>query len=62
MANTQESPPRHFGIFYPRGYVVVALPSEEAPSDAETHRVMNAARRLGYVKAQKYDRFTITVL
>jgi hypothetical protein len=131
MANTQESPPRQFGIFYPRGYVVVALPSEEAadrmrralleggyddeeikildpnrvlqgtsadleqlspfvralgseqhateshqqavkagqsllvvyaPSDAETHRVMNVARRLGYLKAQKYDRFTITDL
>ena len=131
MAKDQQSPPKQFGIFYPRGYVVVALPNAEAadrmrrslleggyeedeikvmdmervlsgasadlehlspfvralgseqqateshrraaeaghallvvyaPSDPETHRVMNVARRVGYLKAQKYDRFTITEL
>ena len=33
-----------------------------APSDLETERLMNVARRVGYVKAHKYDRFTITEL
>ena len=28
----------------------------------EDREPMNAGRRAGYVKAQKYDRFTITVL
>jgi hypothetical protein len=124
-------PPTQFGIFYPRGYVVVALRSAEdadrmrrslleggyteddiklldtervlqgatadleslsplvralgseqqateghrrgaaeghtflvayAPSELDTERLMNVARRVGYVKAQKYDRFTITEL
>ena len=131
MATQQESPPKQFGIFYPRGYVVVALPTAEAadrmrqalleggydedeikilerdrvlegtsadlehlspfvralgsegqmteghrraaeaghtllvayaPSDLDTQRLMNVARRHGYVKAQKYDRFTISEL
>ena len=126
-----ESGPKQFGIFYPRGYVVVALRTEEdaerlgrslleggydegdiklldtqrvlegttadleqlsplvralgsevqateshqagaaaghtflvayAPSDLDTERLMNVARRVGYVKAQKYDRFTVTEL
>ncbi|HYC33876.1 MAG TPA: hypothetical protein VEB59_16415 [Gemmatimonadales bacterium] len=131
MAREREAPSRQFGIFYPRGYVVVALPSTEAadrmrrtlldggydeedikvlerervlegatadlehlslfvralgsepqvseghqrgaaeghaflvvyaPSDLDTERLMNVARRHGYVKAQKYDRFTISEL
>ena len=133
MAKQQQdsAPPRQFGIFYPRGYVVVALPDVEraegmrralqeggyeeddirlldtervlegatadlehlsplvralgsevqateghrhgaaaghvflvayAPSDLDTERLMNVARRFGYVKAQKYDRFSITEL
>ena len=33
-----------------------------APSDLDTQRLMNVARRIGYVKAQKYDRFTVTDL
>jgi hypothetical protein len=126
-----EEVPRHFGIFYPRGYVVVALRTAEdaervrgslleggyaeedvqlmpmarvlegasadleqlspivralgseaqateshlasataghslliayAPSDLDTQRLMNVAKRIGYVKAQKYDRFTVTEL
>ncbi|MEO7985983.1 MAG: hypothetical protein ABI766_05585 [Gemmatimonadales bacterium] len=123
--------PRQFGIFYPRGYVVIAfekqaeadqmrrllidggydendiksLSSEQvlqgasddlrelsplikalgdealmakshvasaakghtflvayAPSDLDTERLMNVARRVGYAKAQKYDRFTVSEL
>ena len=33
-----------------------------APSDLETERLMNVARRVGFTKAHKYDRFTITEL
>ena len=33
-----------------------------APSDLDTERLMNVARRIGYVSAQKYDRFTLTDL
>jgi len=33
-----------------------------APSDLDTQRLMNVARRIGYAKAQKYDRFTVTEL
>jgi hypothetical protein len=33
-----------------------------APSDLDTQRLMNVARRVGYVSAQKYDRFTFTQL
>jgi hypothetical protein len=33
-----------------------------APSDLDTERLMNVARRTGYVKAHKYDRFTLTEL
>jgi hypothetical protein len=33
-----------------------------APSDLDTARLMNVARRIGYVSAQKYDRFTLTDL
>lgn len=127
----QSKPPTQFGIFYPRGYVVVALRTSEdadrmqwslieggyaeddikildtervlkgtsadleqlnplvrllgvgspgteshragaaaghtflvadAPSDLDTERLMNVARRIGYVKAQKYDRFKVTEL
>lgn len=127
----EEAPPTKFGIFYPRGYVVVALRSAEAaeqmrqslmeggyaeadiklldtkrvlegasadleqlsplvralgfevqateshresaaaghsflvayaPSELDTERLMNVARRIGYAKAQKYDRFTVTDL
>jgi hypothetical protein len=127
----QEQPPRQFGIFYPRGYVVVALQRQAdaerlrqllvdggydeedvrmldtaqvlagasadlenlspfikalgseagatkshlegaakgqtflvvyAPSELDTERLMNVARRVGYVAAQKYDRFSITRL
>lgn len=126
-----QKPPKQFGIFYPRGYVVVALRTMEdaermgqalrdggyeaedikildtarvlagsssdlehlnplvralgtesdltaghqagaalghtfvivyAPSDLDTSRVMNVARRIGFAKAQKYDRFTVTTL
>lgn len=133
MAKTKQAPepPRQFGIFYPRGYVIVALRTADAaenmrhslleggydeedvklmdmervlkgtaadleqlsplvralgseaqateshqrsaaaghtlliayaPSELDTERLMNVARRIGYVKAQKYDRFTITEL
>lgn len=133
MAEHKKSPgvPRQFGIFYPRGYVVLALRTAEdaervrgslveggyaeddvqvmpvervlegasadleqlnplvralgaetgateshlasaraghtlliayAPSDLDTERLMTVARRVGYVKAQKYDRFTVTDL
>jgi hypothetical protein len=127
----QQKPPTQFGIFYPRGYVVVALRSADdaermqwslieggyapedieildtkrvlegastdlqhlnplvrafgsevqateshragaeaghtflvayAPSDLDTERLMNVARRIGYVRAQKYDRFKVTEL
>jgi hypothetical protein len=30
-----------------------------APTDLDTERLMNVARRVGYVSAQKYDRFTL---
>jgi hypothetical protein len=33
-----------------------------APSDLDTERLMNVARRVGYVSAQKYDRFSLTDL
>lgn len=33
-----------------------------APSDLDTKRLMNVARRVGYIKAHKYDRFTLTDL
>jgi hypothetical protein len=33
-----------------------------APSELDTERLMNVARRIGYVKAQKYDRFSVTDL
>ena len=33
-----------------------------APSDLDTERLMNVARRHGYLRAQKYDRFTFTEL
>ena len=33
-----------------------------APSELDTERLMNVARRVGYLKAQKYDRFTVTEL
>jgi hypothetical protein len=33
-----------------------------APSELDTSRLMNVARRIGYVKANKYDRFTVTDL
>jgi hypothetical protein len=127
----QSKPPTQFGIFYPRGYVIVAFRKPEdaermqwslveggyaeddikildtkrvlegasadleqlnplvralgaetqateshragaaaghtflvayAPSDLDTERLMNVARRIGYVKAQKYDRFKVTEL
>jgi hypothetical protein len=127
----QSWPPTQFGIFYPRGYVVLAFRTPEdarrmqwslieggydeddikildtklvsekagkdleelnplvralgaeadatathvagaaqghtflvayAPSELDTSRLMNVARRIGYVKAQKYDRFTVTDL
>jgi hypothetical protein len=53
MANQRQesAPPKRLGIFYPRGYVVV-----------DTERLLNVARRIGYVKAQKYDRFSVTEL
>jgi hypothetical protein len=127
----ERKPPTQFGIFYPRGYVIVALRTPEdaermhwtlieggyaeddinildtkrvlegasadlqhlnplvralgeetqaseshkagaeaghtflvayAPSDLDTERLMNVARRIGYMKAQKYDRFKVTEL
>jgi hypothetical protein len=127
----QAKPPTQLGIFYPRGYVVVAFRTPEdaermqwslveggyaeddikmldtqrvlegasqdleqlnplvralgaeasateshragaeaghtflvayAPSDLDTERLMNVARRIGYAKAQKYDRFKVTEL
>jgi hypothetical protein len=127
----ESSPPKRFGVFYPRGYVVVALRTEQdaermrwslieggydeedvmlldsekvlelataeleqlnplvravgdefqateshiagaragqqflvayAPSELDTERLMNVARRIGYLQAQKYDRFSVTVL
>lgn len=33
-----------------------------APSDLDTERLMNVARRVGYDRAHKYDRFTIATL
>jgi hypothetical protein len=33
-----------------------------APSDLDTERLMNVARRTGYLKAHKYDRFSLTEL
>jgi hypothetical protein len=33
-----------------------------APSDLDTQRLMNVARKVGYSKAHKYDRFTIANL
>jgi hypothetical protein len=33
-----------------------------APSDLDTQRLMNVARKVGYDTAHKYDRFTITRL
>jgi hypothetical protein len=127
----QSKAPKQFGMFYPRGYVVLAFQTEDdaervwqllvdggydeddvrimdrarvmkgssedlehlspliralgsesdileshqagaasghafliayAPSDLDTQRLMNVARRIGYVSAQKYDRFTFTKL
>jgi hypothetical protein len=127
----EKAPPTRFGIFYPRGYVVVALRTQEdaermrwslieggyaeedvklldtekvleiasaeleqlnplvravggeaeatqshiagatagqiflvayAPSELDTERLMNVARRVGYVRAQKYDRFSVAEL
>jgi hypothetical protein len=127
----EQKPPTRFGIFYPRGYAIVAFRTPEdaqrmqwslieggydeddiqildtelvlekagkdleelnplgralgeeaqatashvagaaqghtflvayAPSELDTSRLMNVARRIGYVKAQKYDRFTVTDL
>jgi hypothetical protein len=124
-------PPRKFGMFYPRGYVIISFASEEdaqrvrrslidggydeedahlmdtqrvlegssadlehlspliralgsepqimeghqagaaagqsfliayAPSDLDAERLMNVARREGYLRAQKYDRFSFTEL
>jgi hypothetical protein len=124
-------PPRKFGMFYPRGYIIIAFRSEDdasrvrqqlidgghdeedvllmdtaqvlegsssdleqlspliralgsepelmeghragaeaghafliayAPSDLDAQRLMNVARRQGYVRAQKYDRFSFTEL
>lgn len=132
MAKSEESKlPRQFGMFYPRGYVIVAFQSEAdaertrrslieggyaeddvrlmdttrvlegssadlehlsplikalgsearmmeshrsgaaagqtfliayAPSDLDAERLMNVARRGGFIKAHKYDRFTFTEL
>ena len=39
------------------GYTFLAAYS---PSDLDTKRVMNVARRFRYALAQKYDRFSIT--
>jgi hypothetical protein len=127
----RSKPPKQFGMFYPRGYVVLAFGSQDdaeqvrqalldggydeddvhvmdtarvlkgssgdlehlsplikalgsesdileshragatagqtfliayAPSDLDTQRLMNVARRVGYLSAQKYDRFTFTKL
>ena len=124
-------PPRKFGMFYPRGYVIVAFKAEDdasivrqqlidggydeedvqlmdtervlqgssadlehlspliralgsepelmeghrtgaeaghtfliayAPSELDAERLMNVARRQGYLRAQKYDRFSFTEL
>jgi hypothetical protein len=33
-----------------------------APSDLDTQRLMNVARKVGFHSAHKYDRFTITKL
>jgi hypothetical protein len=33
-----------------------------SPSDLDTKRLMNVARRFRYALAQKYDRFSITEL
>jgi hypothetical protein len=124
-------PPRKFGMFYPRGYVIVAFKNEDdasrvrqllidggydeedvqvmdtesvlqgsnadlehlspliralgsepelmeghragaeaghtfliayAPSELDAQRLMNVARRQGYLRAQKYDRFSFTEL
>ena len=33
-----------------------------APSGLDTERLMNVVRRTGYLKAHKYDRFTLTEL
>jgi hypothetical protein len=33
-----------------------------APSELDTERLMNVARRTGYLKAHKYDRFSLTAL
>jgi hypothetical protein len=33
-----------------------------APSDLDAQRLMNVARRNGYLRAQKYDRFSFTEL
>lgn len=33
-----------------------------APSELDTERLMNVARRVGYARADKYDRFTISRL
>ena len=73
--------PTKFGMFYPRGYVIVTFKNEEsadavrqsligggydeedyAPSDLDAERLMNVARRHGYLRAQKYDRFSFTEL
>jgi hypothetical protein len=133
MSNEHQQPPSptQFGVFYPLGYVIVALQSQEdtermrqllidggyderdvilwdsaqvatgarelrqsasviakifgaeleamdqhielanagytflgaySPSDLDTQRVMNVARRFRYALAQKYDRFSITEL
>jgi hypothetical protein len=133
MSNEHQPPsvPTQFGVFYPLGYVIVALRSQEdaermrqllldggydesdvilwdsaqvatgarelrqsasviakifgaelgamdkhieladagyaflgaySPSDLDTQRVMNVARRFRYGLAQKYDRFSITEL
>jgi hypothetical protein len=133
MSNEHQQPPvpTQFGVFYPLGYVIVALQSQEdaermrqllidggyderdvilwdsaqvatgarelrqsasviakifgaelesldkhielaytgytflgaySPSDLDTQRVMNVARRFRYALAQKYDRFSITEL
>lgn len=52
-------PPRATSGARPRGtHFLVAY----APSDLDTERLMNVARRFGYLRAQKYDRFTITDL
>ena len=41
------------------GYTFLVVYS---PSDLDTKRFMNVARRFKYVLAQKYDRFSITDL